>query len=290
MMQAEPAPSWRVFGASIQGAAHRRSGASNQDAIDWQATYGNEQPLLVLALADGHGSAHFVRSEIGAAIAVRVARALLRDLGEETNRTGDVSAGKRFVDQHLATLLVRGWRNLVAQHWATTPLSASELARLDAPLPARLDADPYRLYGSTLVAALVTTGFILYVQLGDGDVVTVDLAGQVARPPLPVDSALFANATSSLCMENAAHSVRTYFQPTGARLPALILLATDGYANSFASEKDFLLAAHDYLAIVRAAGRNAQAALRRDLEEWLHATSAQGSGDDISVGIIYRAP
>ena len=143
MMQAEPAPSWRVFGASVQGAAHSRNGAPNQDAIDWHTTYGNDQPVLVLALADGHGSAHFVRSEIGAALAVRVARALLRDLGEETNRTGDIGAGKRFVDQHLATLLVRGWRKLVAQHWAATPLSAAELARLDEPLPARLAADPW---------------------------------------------------------------------------------------------------------------------------------------------------
>ena len=81
---------------------------------------------------------------------------------------------------------------------------------------------------------------------------------------------------------------RTYFQPTAAHLPALIMLATDGYANSFASDKDFLLAAHDYLAIVRAAGRRSQATLRRELAEWLRATSAQGSGDDISVGIIYQ--
>ena len=133
---------WSVFGVSVQGAAHRRSGAPNQDAIDWQATYGNNQPLLVLAVADGHGSAHFVRSEIGATIAVRVARALLRDLGEDYYHTGDAVASKHFIDQHLATLLVRGWRKLVADHWAATPLTAAELARLDEPLRARLDADP----------------------------------------------------------------------------------------------------------------------------------------------------
>ena len=47
-------------------------------------------------------------------------------------------------------------------------------------------------------------------------------------------------------------------------------------------------ATHDYLAIVRNAGRTAQTELRRSLSAWLAATSAQGSGDDISVGILYQ--
>ena len=69
----------------------------------------------MLAVADGHGSAHFVRSEIGAAIAVQLARSLLRDLGEDYYHTGDAVASKHFIDQRLATLLVRGWRKLVAR-------------------------------------------------------------------------------------------------------------------------------------------------------------------------------
>lgn len=287
-MQPDSSPSWCVFGASVQGASHRRSGLPNQDAIDWQAIYGVDEPVIVLALADGHGSAHFVRSEVGATFAVRIARGLLRELGDQFCDHHDPIAIKRSVDHHLPTLLVRNWRKMVAQHWATTPLTQAELAHLDPAARRRLNADPYWAYGSTLIAALVTGGFVLYVQLGDGDIVTVNPQGGVARPPLPIDADLFANATSSLCMEHAAGSFRSYFQPTTEHLPALIMLATDGYANSFASDKDFLQAAQDYLAIVRSAGPASQATLRRELGEWLAATSARGSGDDISVGIIYR--
>jgi hypothetical protein len=64
-----------------------------------------------------------------------------------------------------------------------------------------------------------------------------------------------------------------------------VLLSTDGYANSFASPDAFLKVGRDYLDMLRTEGAEEVA---KNLPAWLEETSQNGSGDDITVGIIYR--
>ncbi len=146
------------------------------------------------------------------------------------------------------------------------------------------DDDPLRAYGATLLAALITPRYLLLLQLGDGDIFIVDSAGRVGRPPLPNDPRLIANQTTSLCGATAWQDVRSYFQPLTARPPALVMLATDGYSNSFADENGFYSAAADLLEAIRTQGSHQT---RIQLPGWLRATSKAGSGDDISVGLAY---
>ena len=279
---------WRVFGCSVQGANHQRLGLPNQDAIDWLAAYGGAQPYVALAVADGHGSARYVRSDVGAQLAVAVARTLLCDLAGEFYQRHDLGAIKQMATHRLPGLLARCWRQRVAAHLSALPLTTAELAPLNEAEQASLARYPHHAYGSTLVATLATESFLLYVQLGDGDIVTVDDGGAAARPPLASDARLLGDATTSLCMDEAQRAVRIYFQPLAAQPPALVMLATDGYANSFAGEADFLLAAHDIQALVQPQCDSALHALRNQLPGWLRATSDQGSGDDITVGILLR--
>lgn len=281
---------WHVFGCTVAGATHLRAGVPNQDAIDWVAAYDGERPLVALALADGHGGPRYIRSDVGAQLAVRAARAILRDLGLEYYRTGALANVKHLAEQKLPSLLVRCWHQLVDAHLAALPLTAPELEALNDEARASLETEPRIAYGATVVAALVTTTFLLYVQLGDGDIVIVDEDGQSVRPPLPVDTRLFGDATTSLCMVDAWRFVRTYFQPLSDRPPALVLLATDGYANSFIGDGDFLQAAADIYTLVNQQPVDGTRLLRQQMPGWLRATSDQGSGDDISVGILYRQP
>jgi hypothetical protein len=67
-------------------------------------------------------------------------------------------------------------------------------------------------------------------------------------------------------------------------LPDMILLSTDGYANSFQNDTGFLKAARDIWGMLRSEGRDY---VQRHLEEWLNQTSEGGSGDDITVGLIF---
>ena len=78
---------------------------------------------------------------------------------------------------------------------------------------------------------------------------------------------------------------RLYLQPLISPPPALILLATDGYANSYAEPAGFQAVGRDLLQGVRIQGA---AWVEEQLEGWLLATSAAGSGDDITVALALR--
>jgi hypothetical protein len=68
-------------------------------------------------------------------------------------------------------------------------------------------------------------------------------------------------------------------------MPALILVATDGYANSFPSEEEFVKIGRDYREMI---GQNGITYVGQQLEDFLKETSEGGSGDDITLGIIRR--
>src|SRR2546421_356438 len=63
-------------------------------------------------------------------------------------------------------------------------------------------------------------------------------------------------------------------------------VSTDGYANSFRHEKDFLAVGSDLLAMIREEGLDEVAS---QLEGWLNDASEHGSGDDITLGLLCRA-
>jgi len=74
--------------------------------------------------------------------------------------------------------------------------------------------------------------------------------------------------------------VYVHFQQIDERPPTLVMLTTDGYANSFANDSDFKKVARDlHGAIIQ----DGSAAVARSLPSWLEATSQDGSGDDISI-------
>jgi hypothetical protein len=151
--------------------------------------------------------------------------------------------------------------------------------------PAPEAGDVLVQYGSTLLTVLAGPEVLLFLQLGDGDILVVADDGTVTRP-MPEDSRLMANETTSLCTVDAWREIRVALHPLVEGAPALILLATDGYANSFVSEQDFLRVGPDYLQAIREEGL---AAVASRLDEWLADASTQGSGDDITLGIVARS-
>lgn len=289
--------SWLVLGASVRGADHVRASRRNQDALRWWPRAGAGQ-ALVLAIADGHGGAHYVRSHIGAQLAVRTAvQVLSRELlplfqsaVDGAGQEPDLTQLKRTCEEWLPRVLVRHWLTRVERHLRRYPLDEAERALVleDRQTAAKRKSRPVagtQAYGATLLAVLITQAFLLYVQLGDGDILTVNAEGQVARPPLACDERLLGNETTSLCTPEAWRSVRLYFQPLISPPPALILLATDGYANSFVDGHAFEQVGADLLAGLRTQG---VAAINADLPDWLWHTSTSGSGDDITVAMAFH--
>ena len=283
-------PAWHITGATIRGASHQRSGAPNQDAISWRTAAGPGQPA-VLAVADGHGGPLYVRSQRGSRIAVQVAVTLLLEFAASQTGQPALSAIKRLAAERLPRDLVRSWNESVTADLASDPLGDRELEhaarRVGAPAGDRLAANPHLAYGSTLLAVLLTHEYVLAVQLGDGDILSIADNGAASDWPLQRDPRLIANETTSLCSPQAWRSVHTYLQPAAPATTRLLMLSTDGYANSFRDRTGFLRAGGDMLDSIRT---ESLAAVSRQLPAWLHATSSAGSGDDITVGLVYRLP
>lgn len=282
-----PASAWRVVGRSVQGASHMRGGVPNQDAIQWFPDSGVGPPLI-LSLSDGHGSPRNFRSDVGAQFAVAEVTNLLRELllASQPDPT-KLSTIKRTAEERLPREIVRRWRTAVDRHLVDNPITEAELEALekrrDPKARRAIEKGPHIAYGATLLSVLITSGYILYLQLGDGDILTVADNGEVTRP-MTRDPRLMANETTSLCMDEAWREVQIKFQALYGPHPALILLSTDGYANSFVNEAAFLKVGSDILDILRTDGLEV---VEQNLSGWLQDASAAGSGDDITMGIVF---
>jgi len=275
---------WQVVGQSIRGASHERSGMPNQDAIGWLPGSGTG-PSLVLAVADGHGSARYSRSETGATLAVETATQLIHEFLAGQADAHNLSLIKRAAEEWLPGALVRAWLAAVSEHIRANPLSEIELDALrrgNSDSSESLEEKLTIAYGATILAAAVAEAFVLYVQLGDGEILTVTDRGEVSKP-LAKDDRLFANETTSLCAAEAWRDFRVSFQPITHSQPALILLATDGYPNSFRDESGFLKVGSDILEIIRTEGLDS---VKERLAGWLADSTNAGSGDDVTLGIL----
>jgi hypothetical protein len=227
-----------------------------------------------MAVSDGHGSPASPRSGLGAALAVEIATDVLWQLAHPISPAVLAAA---------VTTMVTRWTSQVLEHLACYPLTAAELGRpsdSDLNRPERLTV----VYGSTLLFAVVSVHELVLGQLGDGDVVVVDDTGQAARP-LPADERLMAHVTTSLSDDDAAGNVRTTIVDAGRS--RLVLLATDGYANSFRNDDDFLQVGPD---VLRTADTEGIGSIRASLPGWLAETTREGAGDDIGVTIAVLDP
>jgi serine/threonine protein phosphatase PrpC len=275
---------WQVIGSSVRGASHERSAMPNQDAIFWLPQSG-EGSALVLAVADGHGSPRYSRSHIGASLAVETAAQLVHDFLLSQGDNDNLSLIKRAAEEWLPGALVRTWLESVGEHIKKNPLSDVELDALGYGNGADPESIANKLaiaYGTTILATAVAQSFVLYLQLGDGDILTVSDRGEVSKP-LSKDERLFANETTSLCAPDAWRDFRVGFQPITHAHPALILLTTDGYPNSFRDESGFLRVGSDILEMVYAEGLGG---VKGNLEGWLTDSTHAGSGDDVTLGVL----
>lgn len=217
----------------------------------------------MVTVADGHGSS--VHAETGAQLAVDVAATALEtfvdNLGPE--HSADARAVHAFAQHPFRVQVVREWVRKVREAAGNDEVDLKD-------------------YGTTLLFAAVTPDFVLLGQLGDGDILVVDGAGAISRP-IPADPSSFAEETLSLCLPEAWSSLRVHVTPRTTE-ETLLLICTDGYGKSYATESDFERIGPDYLEMVRELGL---AEVEKHLEAFLTEVTRGGSGDDIALGLIY---
>lgn len=147
--------------------------------------------FTLVAVADGHGSAEYTRSGLGARFAVYAAQKVLPSDAPDEEAVKDI----KWLYDHL-----------VARHMARHPLSDREMGLLSA---ARLH--PVAAYGCTLAAAVIDSKHnttTLY-RLGDSGIFCIDASGHFP-PSMPEDPACVGSATSSMCQ--SPETVKEHFR------------------------------------------------------------------------------
>ncbi|MCP9815928.1 protein phosphatase 2C domain-containing protein [Synechococcus sp. GreenBA-s] len=277
------------------GAAHRRQGRPCQDfSLSHRCRDAAGQPVLVLAVADGHGGARYRRSERGSRLACELAvTEVARALGAQaTAADTGLEPWRRWLTHELPEAIHRLWLDAIAADWERDPEGGnpggSDPGRPDPASPAAAAAAPEAgaegfsplSYGTTLGLVVIGPHWWGHTGLGDWDLVRVEAEGGGASllSEEPAQAA-GGEATCSLCQRQAAR----LFAPRSALYPRRegerfsLLLSSDGIRKSCSTDADFLtLAAH-------------LAALPDDEPELLASAldqiSREGSGDDVSVAI-----
>ncbi len=279
---------WRVIGETVPGASHIRSGTPNQDSIFYVRESSRETPI-VLSVADGHGSPKCFRSDRGSRYAVKKSVQLISDFLDERRGRFDVAEIENCKD-YLTQEFVKRWREAVEEDIKKEPFTENEFRVLTEKSGAEakklVEDNPLLAYGTTSLTAAIEDEFIIYMQLGDGDILNISAGGEVIKP-LSEDPRLLANETTSMCLPKAEKDFRFLVQKISeGETPAMILLSTDGYLNSFSSEAGFFQAGTDILTML--AAENGFNDVSENLKAWLEEATRMGSGDDCTVAVIYR--
>jgi len=285
------------FNITNIGERHLVEGTVCQDASFSMS----EDGLHLAVVCDGHGSARYFRSDVGAKLAVMAAvRAIakfidetdaslfagkpLTKFGIEKELTEEQKVSEVYQQMHrlFATMLL-SWNLSVTDHALKHPITEEELKRLP-----ELDQVLYKegimhdsAYGTTLLACACTDDYWFAFQIGDGKVITLEREQWDA--PIPDDKACHDNITTSVCDFHAQNEFRFCFEGNG-HFPEAIVLCTDGMEHTYKTTNGLADFYRDMLGIAREAGKGKMVG---EMKRFLPLFSKMTSGDDISVACVF---
>jgi len=274
-------PSWDALSVSVRGARHVQEDIPNQDAA---CTVFPVVPAggVVIAVADGHGSSEYVRSDRGSQFACQAAT----DWGVKflTAVTRSPETPIRVLQgQMLSRRIHDDWLAAVRQDLAQCPLAAGEWEKIPENQLRRFVDRPETAYGSTLLMAVAWNSGLLVLQLGDGDVVGFS-GGSVRHLVEPLGGP--GPGTDSLCDQSAVDKFRIYVDSFADGAPECVMVRTDGWMNSFEKDADRERTDLELFRWLQSASKEA---VEADLESLLAETSASGwsQGDDVSCAMLF---
>ena len=264
----------------VKGATHVRNQMPCQDN---KKIIKISDEITIIALADGHGSSKCPRSDRGSMIAVNsfyhIMKKYLEIYGEDEedithlmtflNREGDVRFAQDVCEEWQARVKQSFYKNKVEG-------MTNEDGSIKWP-------SVFSLYGTTLLGMLITDSFVFSFQIGDGDISAVT---KDAVEPLVEPEKFLGTETHSLSKPDAWRKAVTSVHRLEAesRESYMYILSTDGFANSYTSDKEYQKTCIDYLKMLQEYGIDV---VQANLKKWLTETSELGCGDDITVVMVY---
>lgn len=258
------------------GASHIRESKPNQDFSGYESLQNGK--VKVLCVSDGHGSKRSFRSNLGANFAVDISKNIAFDWFSDHTPTiknlKEIDGCERFCRK-----IIHLWTEKVLRHLKENPLSDDEKLLIGE------EENVSIIYGATLVLAIITSSYTFYAQLGDGNIISINENNELTHPIAP-DLTVIANDTHSLCEPNAVDHIK-YEVIEHSSLPKMVLLTTDGLPNSFATNKQFN---ETILEICLAIDNHSISKVLEEIPKWLKDYTDLGSGDDITLAILYNRP
>lgn len=244
-----------IFEASIVGYKNKIKRSKSQDYVDYKIIDNG----VICAVADGHSTSYFKYSDIGSKFACKVAIQVLEEIPKNTEllieklKNGEIQ--KEINDR---------WNMLVNEHYKKT-------------YPVVFKTE-YIKYSTTLIAALISDSFRLYLKIGDGGV--VENVKENFRKVLDVPQ---KQVVDSFGREDAyINMVYDLRVNKKEETPNWIILFTDGYENSYYSDEDI----YNSLQITISKYNSnifSKARLKNNYKNYLNKLSKDMSQDDISI-------
>ena len=274
---------WITFGTSVIGASHIKKETPNQDAIN----FGDLPPFV--AVSDGHGGKKYIRSEIGSRLAVLAIEQVLK---ESLPLHADLSDINEHI-RHIKSRFLLHWQNSVDNQLEQEPFTQEEYIFLNENCSENdrigLENNPRLAFGCTFLAGIVYEDIILILQHGDGDIVALHRESTI--DVMETDGRNFAGSTLSLGSLKDANQI-THRVISGDDIPELITISTDGIKNSYDdTDSDSISQFYKIPVVIKNAidsGRDIQE-ITADLDSLLERITTNGSGDDVTLGIIVKA-
>lgn len=258
--------------SSVRGNLHKLRQVPNQDAIDVKEL----ENIVIVSLADGHGSQVCFRSDLGASMAVEISGTVIAD--KLLNTDCDLNCIEKDL-KNISMEISEMWEKTALDHLAKNAFTDEEVLSLNDVKQGHLGRNALLAYGTTLMTVLLSKDKIIVLNIGDAELLLKykeEGKVEVLNPSKRV-----GNETESLSLPDAHKYFTSHVYETGA-MDAL-LLATDGYPNSFKVEEGYLKVIDDLINISETHGISA---IQDNLESWLVDTSEKGSGDDITACFV----
>ena len=290
---------WRLIGASAHGAKHILEGKPNQDKILFSPSEDNVKNLpIILAVADGHGAQIHFRSEKGAEIAVNSAIEVCKKLENSSYNSMKDTKIKEWICRDI----YRKWVDNVQRDIEENKFSDEEKIILqnkktEPKIPQVVtDSNELLAYGSTILTVIIHDTYILFLQLGDGDIFVINHDGTIDRP-IPDDNRFVGTETTSLCLPEAWYEFKVKLREitNNTDYPLMVLLSTDGLKGSWREglpDRGLNKFGLDIVTMICENTEGIHAGLDKideNLLNWLNQIS-NGIGDDTTAGIIFNIP
>ncbi len=257
------------FGCSVQGASHIREGKHCQDFFEiYSESIDDDNKIIIMAVADGHGNEKYDLSKYGAEFAVKAAIEELKLIYHFSR--GSKSQILKTFKLDFPTSILKRWREAII---SDIKIREEEFYKTNSNNLKQI----YKRYGTTLMTALIAPEGIFMAQLGDGDMLLVE-SNERTEFPIPTSEELIANETYSM---TSADSTRLWkFQMYSAAQPVLVMLSTDGLSNSFEDDSSF---AKFGISLLRNINQFGIEKVAKEVPGFLNRASRNGSGDDITL-------